>query len=149
MPSGVYKHLPILALGGAVAFWATNFATSLTPIAADYRAALSIPYLPMVLVESSLGGLVIGFFVSYFLIRLYDKIPTQSPILKAEILSVMALLIGLLVAGVGASQLGPNEAVHYFLIGALLNVPRFLILGFVVGYLYERLYASSPDGRKR
>jgi hypothetical protein len=146
-PSGVYTHLPKLALGGGVAFWAANFATSLVPIAAEYRSALSISYLPMVLVESSLGGLVIGSFVSYFLIRLFDRIPTQSPVLKAEILSVVALVIGIGVAGVGASRLEPNDALRYFLIGALLNVPRFLILGLVIGYLYKRLYVSTPDSR--
>ncbi|MGZ8563058.1 MAG: hypothetical protein ACXWWU_05510, partial [Candidatus Limnocylindria bacterium] len=147
--SGVYRHLPALALGGAAAFWAATFATSLTSLAADYRAALSIAWLPMVLVESSLAGLVIGSFVSGFLIRRFDRIPTQTPILKAEILSVMALVIGVLVAGVGSSQLEPNEALHYFLIGTLLNVPRFLALGLVIGYLYERLYVSTPDGRKK
>jgi NhaP-type Na+/H+ or K+/H+ antiporter len=146
-PSGLYKHLAKLALGGGVAFWATNFATSLVPIAAEYRAALSISYLPMVLVESLLGGLLFGFFVSYFLIRLFDRIPTENPILKAEILSVVALVIGIIVAGVGASRLEPSGALRYFLIGALLNVPRFLILGLVVGYLYKRLYVSTPDSR--
>ena len=52
---GLYKHLPRLALAGGVAFWATTFATSLLPIAAEYRAALSISYLPMVLVKSLVG----------------------------------------------------------------------------------------------
>ena len=31
-----------LTLAGGLAFWAANFATSLPPIAAEYRAALSI-----------------------------------------------------------------------------------------------------------
>jgi NhaP-type Na+/H+ or K+/H+ antiporter len=149
VPSGIYRHLPALALGGAAAFWATNFVTSLTPMAADYRAVLSIAWLPMVLVESSLAGLVIGSFVGYFLIRRFDRIPTQIPILKAEILSVVALAVGVLVAGVGAIRLEPSEALHWLLIGALLNVPRFLVLGWVIGYLYERLYVSPPDARKR
>jgi NhaP-type Na+/H+ or K+/H+ antiporter len=147
-PSGVYAHLPKLALAGGVAFWATNFATSLVPIAAEYRAALSISYLPMVFVESLLGGLVIGCFVSYFLVRLFDRIPTETPILKAEILSVVALVIGIIVTGIGASRLEPNDALRYFLLGALLNVPRFLILGLVIGYLYTRLPVSTPDSRK-
>jgi hypothetical protein len=103
----------------------------------------------MVLVESSLAGLVIGSFVSYFLIPRFDRIPTQIPIMKAEILSVVALAIGALVAGVGAIRLEPSEALHWSFIGALLNVPRFLVLGWVIGYLYERLYVSPPDDRKR
>src|SRR4030067_1087606 len=35
------------------------------------------------------------------------------------------------------------EALHVFLIGATLNVPRFLFLGIVIGYLYKRLYGSA------
>jgi hypothetical protein len=38
-----------LAIGGGVAFWVANFAISRTPIAAEYRAALSISYLPTLL----------------------------------------------------------------------------------------------------
>lgn len=41
-----------LTIGGGVAFWAANLAISRTPIAAEYRAALSISYLPMALVEA-------------------------------------------------------------------------------------------------
>jgi hypothetical protein len=84
---------------------------------------------------------------AFFLIRLFDRIPTENPILKAEILSVVALVIGVIVAGVGASRLEPNDALRYLFIGALLNVPRFLILGLVNGYLYTRLPVSTPDSR--
>ena len=35
------------ALAGAAAFWVVNLAMSMTPMAADYRAALSISYIPM------------------------------------------------------------------------------------------------------
>jgi hypothetical protein len=145
---GVYKHLPKLALGGGVAFWATNFATSLLPIAAEYRAALSISYLPMVLVESLLGGLIIGLFVSFFLLRLYERLPTESPMLKAEILSVVALVLATIMTWGAASLLEPSDAWRYFLIGTMLNVPRFLILGIAVGYLYKRLYESAPYDRR-
>jgi hypothetical protein len=70
------KKLFIITIGGGVAFWAANFAISRTPIAAEYRAALSISYFPMLL-EALLGGLMIGFCVSYFLLRFFDKIPTH------------------------------------------------------------------------
>ena len=43
------KKLYQLTFGGGVAFWAANFAISRTPIAAEYRAALSISYFPMLL----------------------------------------------------------------------------------------------------
>jgi NhaP-type Na+/H+ or K+/H+ antiporter len=136
------QTLFILTIGGGLAFWATNFATSLLPIAAEYRAALSIAYVPMVLVESLLGGMIVGCCVSYFLIRFFDRIPTEDPIAKAEILSVVALVIATVVIQ-GAASLWVNDGLHYFLIGAMLNVPRFLILGTAVGYLYKRLNGSA------
>ena len=124
-------------MGGA-AFWATNFAISLTPIAAEYRAALSISYLPMI-VESLIGGLIIGFFVSYFLLRFFDKIPTRNPILKSVILSFIALIVVTVLLEGPARFLTPNDALRYFLIGALFNVLRILALGLAIGYLYKRL----------
>ena len=79
-----YKKLYKLTGAGGAAFWLANFAISRTPIAAEYRAALSISYFPMLL-ESLLGGLIIGFCVSYFLLRFFDKIPTKNPILKSVV----------------------------------------------------------------
>ena len=49
----------ILTIAGGAAFWLSNFAISRTPIAAEYRAALSISYYPMLL-EALIGGLVIA-----------------------------------------------------------------------------------------
>jgi NhaP-type Na+/H+ or K+/H+ antiporter len=93
----------------------------------------------VVLVESLLGGMIIGCCVSYFLLRFFDKIPTKSPILKSEILSFVALVIALIMLGGASSLLGPSDALRYFLIGAALNVPRFLSLGVIIGYLYNRI----------
>ena len=91
----------------------------------------------MVLVQSLIFGLIIEFLVSYFLLRFFDKIPSKNPILKSETLSLVALVIALIVLGVAASR--TSDALQVFLIGAMLNVPRFLIPGIVVGYLYKRL----------
>ena len=52
----------VLTLVGGLAFWLANFAISRTAIAADYRAAMSISYYPMLL-ESLIGGLIIGLWV--------------------------------------------------------------------------------------
>ena len=49
----------ILTIAGGAAFWLSNFAISRTPIAAEYRAALSISYYPMLL-EALIGGLIIA-----------------------------------------------------------------------------------------
>lgn len=142
---GTYDRLLTLTMWGGVAFWATTFATSLLPVAAEYRAALSISYLPMVLVESLVGGLIIGCCVSYFLLRFYDQVPTKNPILKAGTLSFVALFLAVIMIGVAANRLEAGDELRYFLIGVMLNVPRFLILGIVVGYLYKRLYGSASS----
>src|SRR5512140_206826 len=88
----IWRKASVLAIAGGLGFWVANFAISRTPIAAEYRSALSISYFPMLL-ESLLGGLIIGFCVSYFLLRFFDRIPTKNPILKSVILSFIALVI--------------------------------------------------------
>jgi hypothetical protein len=140
---GLYKHLPSLALAGGAAFWAANFATSLLPIAAEYRAALSISYLPMILVESLVAGLLVGLFVSFLLLRFSETLSTQTPMLTAEILSVV-VLVGLTIVTSGAGSLAdPSDSSRYLLIGTVLNLPRFLALGIAVGYVYKRLYQRA------
>ncbi len=134
-PYAVFKKTLELAIAGGVAFWAGNFATSLLPIAAEYRAAVLISYVPMVLVESLLGGLVIGSCVGYSLLRFFDKIPTSNPMLKSVILSFVALVI----IEAFTTLVNLSNASVYLLIGAGLNVPRFLALGMAIGYLYDRL----------
>ena len=77
-----YKKLLKLAGAGGAAFWITDFVISVSPIAAEYRAAFSISSLPMALVEALVGGLMIGCCVSYFLLRFFDKIPNKKSHLK-------------------------------------------------------------------
>jgi hypothetical protein len=134
-----YKKLYKLTVAGGVAFWIADFAISLSPIASEYMAAFSISYLPMALVEALVGGLIIGCCVSYSLLRFFDKIPTKNPILKALILSFVALVI----IEVLSTFANPSNASVYLLIDTGMNVPRFLALGIVVGYLYKRLYGSA------
>ncbi len=73
----IWKNVFILAAAGGVAFWVTSYAISRTPIAAEYRAALSISYLPM-LVQALVGGLIIAGCVSFFLLRFFDMIPNKG-----------------------------------------------------------------------
>jgi NhaP-type Na+/H+ and K+/H+ antiporter len=129
----IWRNTLKLAIAGGVAFWVANFAISLTPVAAEYRAALSISYLPMLL-EALLGGLIIGFCISYFLHRFYDRIPSEKPMLKSVILSFAALSI----IEAFSIFVNPGNASVYLLIGAGMNVPRFLALGLAIGYLYKR-----------
>jgi hypothetical protein len=136
------KKLFILTITGGAAFWLANFAISRTPIAAEYRAALSISYFPMLL-QSLLGGLITGFCVSYFLLRFFDKIPTKKPIIKSVILSLIVLIMVTISIGGPSSFLATGDVWRYFLIGTLFNVIRILVLGFGIGYLYKKLYGSA------
>ena len=141
-----YKKLLKLTIGGGVVFWAITIAFSLLPIAAEYRAAFSNWSIQTVWVDSLLVGMIIGCCVSYFLLRFFDKIPTKNPILKSGILSFIALVIAIILIDVPQSFFGPSDAfdaLYYFLIGVMFNVPRFLFVGIVIGYLYKRLYGSA------
>ena len=134
----IWKNVFVLAVAGGVAFWLANFAISRTPIAAEYRAALSISYFPMLL-EALIGGLMIGFCVSYFLLRFFDKIPTKNPFLKSVILSFIILIIVTISIGGPSSFLTTGDVMRYFLIGTTINLTRFLALGVGIGWLFKRL----------
>ncbi len=135
---GIWKKVFILTLVGGLAFWLANFAISRTPIAAEYRAAMSISYYPMLL-ESLIGGVIIGFCVSYFLLCFFDKIPPKDPILKSGVLSIIVLIIVTILIGGPSSFLATGDFFRYFLIGTIFNVLRILALGLGIGYLYGRL----------
>jgi hypothetical protein len=135
------KKLFKLTIGGGAAFFAITIAFSLTPFAAEFRAALSISYISGAIVEPLLGGLIIGFCLSYILLRFFNKIPTKNTILKSVILSFVALFIVLILVQVAASR--TSDALHVFLIGAVFNLLRFPFVGIVIGYLYKRLYGSA------
>ena len=72
------KKLLMLAAAGGAAFWITDFVIAVSPIAAEYKAAFSISSLPVALVEALVGGLVIAFCVSFFLLRFFDRIPGKK-----------------------------------------------------------------------
>jgi hypothetical protein len=136
---GIWRKTLVLAIGGGLGFWVANFAISLTPVAAEYRAALSISYLPMLL-EALLGGLIIGFCVSYSLLHFFDRIPTRSTLLKAVTLSLIVLVIVTMLIEVPAKLFTTtSDALRYFLIGTMFNGLRILALGVVIAYLYDRL----------
>ncbi len=140
------RKLFILTVGGGAVFWATSIATSLLPLAAEYRAAYSNWSIQTVWMDSLLAGLILAGCVSYALLRSFQKSPTKDPILRSLIFSFIALVIAVLLIDVPQSFLvpGPGEVWYYFLMGILFNAVRFLLLGVTVGYLYKRLY-GSPD----
>jgi hypothetical protein len=136
----IWRKIVVLAVVGGLAFWVISIATSLLPIAADYRVARWSAQ--TVWVGSLPAGLLIGFLMSFFLFRFFDKVPAKNPILKSVILSIIALVIGAILLEAPAS-FGTSDVLYYFLFGTMLNVPRFLFVGIVIGYLYKRLYGSE------
>jgi hypothetical protein len=129
-----HKKLWTLTVAGGAAFWITDFVISISPIAADYKAAFSISSLPVALVEALAGGVVIALCVSLFLLRFFDRIPGKRPIFKALILSFF-----IMVMIEGFSALGnPAHASVYLLLDTGMNTPRFLALGLVIGYLFDK-----------
>jgi hypothetical protein len=136
---GIWKKVIVLTLVGGLAFWLANFAISRTAIAADYRAAMSISYYPMLL-ESLIGGLIIGLWVSYPLLRFFDRIPVKDPILKSVFLSSIVLLIITILIGGPSSFFATGNVLRYFIIGTMFNAIRISALGIVIGYLYRKMY---------
>ena len=136
---GIWKKAFVLTLVGCLAFWLANFAISRTAIAADYRAAMSISYYPMLL-ESLIGGLIIGFGVSYALLRFSDRIPAKDPILKSVILSSAVLIILTILLGGPSSFYATDNVLRYFIIGTTFNVIRITALGLAIGYVCKRQY---------
>jgi hypothetical protein len=124
-----------MTIAGGLSFWVSIFATSLTPLAAEYRAALSISYLPM-LVEALLGGMIVSFCLSYCLLNFNDKLPARDAIEKSLILSLVALSIASIRMYVAASR--TSDVFYVMVTGIVINVPRFLTVGFVLGYLIKR-----------
>jgi hypothetical protein len=139
-PYEFHKTLFKLTIGGGIAFWMITIAVSLLPIAAEYRAARWSA--ETVWVGSLPAGLIIGFLVSFFLVRFFGRIPTKNPIPKSMILSLIAFVIATILLEAPAS-LGTSDALNYFLFGTMLNVPRFLFVGVAIGYLCKRLYKGS------
>jgi hypothetical protein len=146
MTSG-WGHVGRLAGAGALGFWVANLAISLTPIAAEYRNALSIPYVPM-LVEALFGGLVIALGVSWTLVRHPDVLPAGSPMVKSLFASLIALIAVTLAIEVPSKLLvNPGGSLRYFVVGAAFNAVRILALGVVIGRLGQAR-AGQDRGRR-
>ena len=147
-PRTRWSRVALLAVGGGLAFWLANLAISLTPLAAEYRAALSIPYLPM-LVEALFGGLVLGFCVAYALVRRGARMRVTSPVLASMVLSMIALVAVTLLVEVPSKFLAPSgDPGRYFLVGTLFNLVRILALGAMVGFLYRRRTGALGHGER-
>jgi hypothetical protein len=137
----IWRNTLVLTVVGGLAFWLANFAISRTRIAAEYRAAMSISYYPMLL-ESLVAGLVIGFLVSYPLLRYFDRIPGRDAILKAIVVSLSVLVLVTVLFGRPSSYLATGNIRRYCFIGTMINVIRIPALGLAVGNVCGMKYKS-------
>lgn len=144
----ILKNTFVLAGVGGLAFWLANFANSRTAIAAEYRAAMSISYYPMLL-EALFGGLIIGLWVSYLLLRFFNRIPAKDPILKSILISLLVLLIVTISIGNPSIYYQTPDSLRYFIIGTTFNLIRFLALGVAIGYGCKRnFFGNNQEVRK-
>ena len=121
------------AVAGAIAFWSANLVISLTPIAAAYRSAMSIAYVPM-LVEAAVGGLLIASVVALVLVRYPERVPGTGPVSRALWLSAAALIVLTVLVEVPSKLLsGVSDPGHWVLVATVFNVIRVLALGVAIG----------------
>jgi hypothetical protein len=72
--------------------------------------------------------------------------PTKNAVANALMISCIALLLAIGMVGVAVHG-AQADGWHYFLTGAMLNVPRFLAIGIAIGYLHKRPYGSARSAR--
>jgi hypothetical protein len=133
-----------LILGGGTVFWMVTIATSLLPVAAEYRAAFSNWRIQTVWADSLPAGLLISCFVSCFLLRFTERNPARDPRLVSVSLSMIALAAVTVLIDVPRSFAGPGAAPRFFFIGILFNTARFVSLGTMIGCLYKTPVSSVP-----
>ena len=137
----------VLALAGAAAFWLANLAISLTPVAAEFRSARSIAYVPM-LVEAAAGGLVVAGAVALLLTRLPGQVPGHDPLGKALVLAAAALvLLTVFVALPSTLRSDVADPGHWLLVESGINAIRLLALGVAIG-LVSRARTTRHDRRR-
>lgn len=121
------------AVAGAAAFWSANLVISLTPIAAEYRSAMSVAYVPM-LVEAAVGGLLIASAVALVLARYPQRVPGTGPLSGALWLSAAAVVVLTVFVELPSKLMsGVSDPGHWLLVATVFNVVRVLALGVAIG----------------
>ena len=135
------------ALAGAAAFWSANLVISLTPIAAGYRSAMSVPYVPM-LVESAAGGLLVSGALAFVLVRHPHRVLGAGQVRKALLLGMGALLLLTVLVEV-PSKLRSDvaDAGHWLLVLAVFNAIRIFALAVTVGLVTRAQTTRQPRHR--
>jgi hypothetical protein len=133
---------PAPALAGAAAFWMANLAISATPVAAGYRSALTISYVPM-LVESAAGGLVLGSVVAFLLVHFPAKIPGSDLLSKALLLGAAAIVLLTIGLELPSKLSSDVDDPARWLLATVFNVIRILALAVTIGVV------TRAGGRRR
>ena len=81
-----------------------------------------------------IGGIFFGFVIGFYFLRYYSKIPLASPVLKALVVSLLAVFV---VNGL-VTLLHLSDAPDYFLWGLAYSIPPYSVLGIALGYSYKR-----------
>ena len=137
------KGVWVPALGGAAAFWLVNLTISMTPAAADYRSALSISYIPM-LIQAAIGGIAMGLLVSWALLRFPDRVPGKHPVGKALVVSLVVLVgVTTLIEVPSKLTSAISRPMHYLLIATVFNALRITALGLFIGFVRSRSAARG------
>jgi len=140
------------AVAGGAAFWLANLAISATPVAAGYRVALSIRYVPM-LAEAAVGGLVLGGVLAFLLVHHPSKIPGSSLLSKALLLGAVALVV--VTVGIEApSKLtsGVDDPAHWLAVATSFNLIRIIALAVTIGLVAgagARRGSRHPGAKRR
>lgn len=134
--TSVRLRAPVLA--GAAAFWLANLTISVTPVAAAYRSALGIAYLPMLL-EAAVGGLVLSVAVAFPLVRYPARIPGARSLTKSVLLGTAAVVlvtVGLELPSKLSSDVA--DPAHWLWVATVFNVIRIFALAVTVGLVAGR-----------
>ena len=105
------------------------------PVAAGYRSALSIPYVPMLL-EAAAGVLVVAGPVALLVAQFPDRVPGSGPLRKAMLLAVGALVLLTVLVEVPSKLLsGVADPGHWLLVATVFNAIRLVALGVTIGLI--------------
>lgn len=135
--NGNWKKIAFMTIAGGMAFWLANFVISRTSLAANYRAALSISYIPM-LIEALVGGLVIGFCFSVCLTRFNNIIPAKDPIVKSLVIGFLFIAVVTVTVGNPTNFIQSGNIPRYFTISTLINLIRISSLGLTIGIIAKK-----------
>ncbi len=126
---------------GLIAGLFTGFLSVAIRLSSEYlfEKSLKLPPYPIssaVIVDSVLGGAIIGLFLGASLDWAYDRLPTSNPISKSLILSL--LFFGFF-EGLGTLVFYSSNPVRHLAVAVPADLPIYLVLALALGYSYDKI----------